>query len=255
MNSGAGSDHVLRAAAWLLLGVLAGLGMDLAAKELLETYSLEQFILLRSGIAIGILLVVAPRFGGFEALRTKRPGWHVLRTALAIGAMFGFFYGLSRMPLVNALTLGYTAPLMVTALSAIFLGDRVGVRRWIAVIVGFGGVLIMLRPGSSEFSFAVVAVLLAAFFYASQSITARHLGDTETTLSLSFYIVVGPFVVALALIDSTNWTNPDLVGWILMFTAAACSVIAWVHRVVGVHHQAPTVLRIHQTRIVSMSAL
>ena len=168
--------------------------------------------------------------------------WHALRTVFAVGAMFGFFYGLAHMPLVNAMTLGYTAPLIVTALSAMFLGDKVGVRRWAAVIAGFGGVLIMLRPGSGEFTFAVAAVLVAAFCYACQAITARHLGDTESTLSLSFYIIVGPFLVALVMIDSASWTTPDLVGWLLTFAAAACSVVAWVGFINGYRAAPPATL-------------
>ena len=122
-------ENVPKAAAWLLLGVAGGLGLDLCAKEILETYSLVQFILLRSLIAIVIMLSVAPQFGGLQALQTREVGWHVLRSVFAIGAMFGFFYGLARMPLVNALTLGYTAPLIMTVLSAVFLGDEIGWRR------------------------------------------------------------------------------------------------------------------------------
>src|SRR5210317_2660340 len=158
-------ENVPRAAAWLVLGVAGGLGLDLCAKQILQGYPLVQFILLRSGIAMLIMLAVAPRFGGYKALRSKHIGWHFLRTLFAIGAMFGFFYGLANMPLVNALTLGYTAPLLVTALSAIFLGDKVGWRRWSAVIIGFFGVLVMLRPGRSELTLAEVAVLIAAFCY------------------------------------------------------------------------------------------
>ena len=236
------ADNVTRAAGWLLLGVLGGLGLDLCAKELLESYSLVQFILLRSGIAIGILLLIAPRFGGYVALMTKRAAWHLLRTVFAVGAMFGFFYGLANMPLVHAFTLGYTAPLMVTALSAMFLGERVGVRRWTAVIVGFGGVLIILRPGSGEFSFAVVAVLFAAFCYACQAITARHLGESESTLSLLFYVVVGPFLAAAAIIDAGDWTAPDAIGWVLIVVAATCSVIAWIGFVNGYRAVSPATL-------------
>lgn len=235
-------NAVLRAAAWLLLGVVGGLGLDLCAKKLLEDYSLVQFVLLRSGIALCILLAIAPQFGGFEALRTRRPGWHVLRTIFAIIAMFGFFYGLAEMPLVNALTLGYTAPLIMTALSALLLGDKVGWRRWSAVIVGFSGVLVMLRPGSGELSLAVAAVLAAAFFYACQAITSRHLGGSESTLSLSFYVVVGPLVVASTMIDGERWISPDTIGWVLMTGAAACSVIAWIGFVNGYRAVSPATL-------------
>ena len=233
---------VNRAAAWLLLGVLGGLGLDLCAKELLETYSLLQFVFLRSAIGIVILLAIAPRFGGLAALRTQQKRWHLLRTLFAIGAMFGFFYGLGQMPLVNALTLGYTAPLMVTALSALFLGDKVGWRRWSAVLAGFVGVVIVLRPGRSALSFAEVAVLIAAFCYACQAITARRLSGTESTLALSFWVIVGPLIVAAVAIDSGDWSTPDFMGWLLIFGAAAASVVAWFGFVNGYRAVSPATL-------------
>jgi drug/metabolite transporter (DMT)-like permease len=226
----------------MLLGVTGGLGLDLCAKELLRSYSLTEFIFARSIIALTIFLVLAPRlFGGFHLLRTHRIAWHVLRTVLAIGAMFGFFYGLSKMPLVNALTLGFTAPLMVTALSVPFLGDHVGWRRWAAVGVGFAGTLIILRPGSGEFSFASAAILFAAFCYACQAITARYL-TTESTLSLAVYIVAGPLVFALVSMDAELWMVPDSRGWLLMGGAGMCSVIAWVGLINGYRGSSPAIL-------------
>lgn len=224
------------------MGVTGGLGLDLCAKEILLTYSLHEFVLLRSIIGVAIFLALAPRvFGGFGMLRTTRWGWHALRTVLAVGAMFGFFYGLSRMPLVNALTLGFTAPLMVTALSVPFLGDHVGRHRWIAVSAGFVGTLIMLQPGSGEISFASVAILIAAFCYACQAITARYLA-TEPILSLSVYVVVGPLLVASVLIDGESWLTPDLQGWMLMAGAGICSVVAWVGFINGYRGSSPAIL-------------
>lgn len=242
MNDLRQTDNVASAIAWILFGVLAGLGLDLCAKQLLQTFSLVQFVLLRSGIAIVIMLAILPRFGGWQALRSEEKLWHLLRSLFAVGAMFGFFYGLKSMPLVAALTLGYTAPLIVTALSALVLGDSVGWRRWSAVTIGFVGVLVMLRPGSGEFSLAAAAVLVAAFCYACQAITARKLGGTESTLALSFYVVVGPFLLASALFDSDNWVQPDLAGWVLVATAALCSVFAWFGFVNGYRAAPPALL-------------
>lgn len=235
-------DRVNKAIAWLMLGVVGGLMLDLFAKELLRTYSLQQFIFLRSLIAILLLLVIAPRFGGLHSLSTDQRAWHLLRTFLAMGAMFGFFYGLAKMPLVNAFTLAYTAPLMVTALSAVFLNEPVGWRRWAAVTLGFVGVLIMLRPGSGELSFAAVAVLIAAFCYACQAITARKLSATESTLALSFYVVVGPMILALLLLDGDSWLPPDFAGWTLLVGAGISSVLAWIGLVNGYRAASPALL-------------
>ncbi len=141
------------------------------------------------------------------------------------------------MPLVNALTLGFTAPLMVTALSVPFLGEHVGWRRWAAVVVGFIGTLIILRPGGGEFSLASGAILIAAFCYACQAITARYL-VTESMLSLSVYVVAGPLLIASLLIEGGDWLTPDT----LLTAAGACSVIAWVGYINGYRGSSPAIL-------------
>ncbi len=236
------NDAVGKAVAWLMFGIASGLFLDLFAKEILRTYSLQQFVLIRSLIAIVLLLVIAPRFGGIRSLASANRAWHVLRTFLAVLTMFGFFYGLKMMTLVDALTLGYTAPLMVTALSAIFLGDHVGWRRWTAVVMGFVGVLIMLQPGSGRITLPAIAVLVAAFCYACQVITARKLGGSESTLALSFYVLVGPLLVSAVLLDGDSWITPDAAGWVLFASAGACSVLVWIGLVNGYRGAPPALL-------------
>ena len=86
-------DSVGAAASFLLLGVVAGLGLDLCAKALLESYPLEQFVFLRSVAGLTIFSFFARQFGGLKSLVTSRWRWHVLRTLLASGAMFGFVNG------------------------------------------------------------------------------------------------------------------------------------------------------------------
>ena len=205
-------DSVGTAVAWLMLGVAGGLGLDLCAKQILQTYSLNQFVFLRSVVGLLIFMLLARQFGGWKSLVTHRWRWHLLRTFLATVTMFGFFYGLARMPLVNALTLAFVAPLLVTALSVPFLGEHVGWRRWTAVIVGFGGVLLILRPGTDPLSVAAIAVLIAAAGYAGLAITARHLGKTESSLSLSIYVIVGPLVISGLVSINGPWRTPDAMG-------------------------------------------
>lgn len=235
-------ESIGKAIGWLLLGITGGLGLDLCAKALLASYSLEQFVFLRSLAGLTIFFLLAKQFGGFRSLATARWKWHVLRTVFASGAMFGFFFGLSRMPLVNALTLGFTAPLMVTALAVPFLGEHVGWRRWLAVIVGFGGALIVLRPGAGLLTPASVAVLIAAFCYACLAITARHLGKTENSFSLSVYVIAGPMLISAVLSIDGTWVAPDAAGWALFSLAGSCSVIAWIGIIGGYRRASPAVL-------------
>lgn len=235
-------DSNATAVAYLLFGVAGGLGLDLCAKGLLTTYSLEQFVFLRSIIGLAIFVLIGRQFGGVKSLLTRRWPWHLLRTLLATGAMFGFFYGLARMPLVDALTLGFTAPLMVTALSVPMLGEHVGWRRWTAVVIGFIGVLIILRPGGGDFSLAAVAVLFAAFCYASLAITARKLATTESSYALSVYVITGPMIISSSLLGRGGWTSPDANGWLLFVLAGSCSVIAWIGIIGGYRRAAPAML-------------
>lgn len=235
-------DHVGSAIGWLMFGVAGGLGLDLCAKEILYSYSLPQFVFLRSVAGVLIFFLLARQFGGVRSLASKRWPWHLLRTLLATVTMFGFFYGLAHMPLVNTLTIAFTAPLIVTALSVPFLGEDVGWRRWSAVIVGFGGVLLVLRPGSGFMTFAAFSVLVAAVGYAALAITARHLGKTESTFSLSVWVTVGPMIAAAAWLSDGSWIAPDAKGWFLFISAGACSVIAWIGIINGYRRASPALL-------------
>lgn len=236
-------DAVGKAVSWLMLGVTGGLALDLCAKQLLQGFPLPQFVFLRSLIGLGLFLLIAPTLGGWRELATRRWRWHLLRTLLASGAMFGFFHGLAHMPLVDTLTLGFTAPLMLTALSAPLLGERVGRRRWIAVLAGFIGVVVVLRPGTGFFSWAALAVLGSAFCYACLAITARYLGRTESSYALSVYVMAGPLAISgMLVLDDVAWVVPGRTDWLLFALAGACSVVAWLGIINGYRRAAPAIL-------------
>ena len=237
-----GQDAPGKAIAYLLVGVAGGLGLSLCAKGLLAQYSLSQFVFLRSLIGLAIFLLLARQFGGVQSLLTRRWPWHLLRTLLAAGAMFGFFYGVARMPLVDALTLGFTAPLMVTAMSMPVLGEHVGWRRWTAVVIGFLGVLLVLRPGGGDLSLAAFAVLFGSLCYASLAITARKLASTESSFALSVYVITGPLIISAAMLGQGAWQAPDADGWLLFIAAGSCSVIAWIGIIGGYRRAAPALL-------------
>lgn len=221
---------------------MAGLGIDLCAKQLLLSFSLGQFVLLRSALGLAMFLLLAPAFGGLNKLHSRRWRWHALRALLAAGAMFGFFHGLDNMPLVNALTLVFTAPLWVTALSMPLLGEHVGWRRWTGVAAGFCGVLIILRPGLEDMSMASVAVLASALCYAGLIISSRHLAPSESSYALSVYLILGPLVAALVLHDPDAWVRPGAFDWLLFIVAAACSVLAWVALIAAYRRAPPSIL-------------
>lgn len=235
------TDDNGKAISFLLFAVLAGLGLDLSAKWLLADYSLSQFVFLRSIFGLLFLLSIARWYGGYRSFRTGNWHWHLLRTALSCGAMFGFFYGLSQMPLVTTLTLAFTAPLMVTAMSVPLLGEHVGWRRWLAVTVGFAGVLLVLRPGSGMFSLAAGGVIFAAACYAGLAITARKMSSSESGLALSSWVMSGPLLLSAVLVPG-DYTPPDANGWLLFVLAGLCSGCVWVGIVGAYRRASPAIL-------------
>lgn len=234
-------DHYGAAIGYLLFGIAGGLGLDLCAKWLLVDYPIQQFVFLRSIFGLLFFLLASRFYGGLGGLKTRRWKWHLLRTLFATGAMFGFFYGLSQMPLVNALTIAFTAPLFVTGLSVPFLGEHVGWRRWLAVVLGFVGVLIVLRPGKGLFDLAAIGLIVAAICYAGLALTARSLAATESSFSLAVYVVVGPFLVSSTLVQG-KFIAPTIADWLLFMLAGLCSAIAWVGIVNGYRRAPPALL-------------
>ncbi len=162
---------------------------DMAIKWLSGDYPLHEIIFFRAVVAITLTLaILVPLEGGYQNLRTKRLPLHLLRGLAVVIANMAFFTGLATLPLGEATAIFFIAPLLITLLSVPLLGERVGLRRWMAVLVGLGGVAVMLRPGSESFQLAFLLPLAAALAYALMQIMTRKLGISEKASTLAFYI-------------------------------------------------------------------
>lgn len=171
---------------------------DLAIKALSGTYALHQVILLRAVIGMAIVLgVVWASRSGFGQLLTRRPKDHLLRVSIVMVSNVTYFVGLSLMPLADAVATAFVAPMLVTLMSALILGEHVGPRRWAAVAVGMLGVVVMTRPGAGVIQPAAILVLISAFCYASSHMMTRRMRDTESAMTLNFFVQVGFIVVSL----------------------------------------------------------
>lgn len=206
--------------AFMCMGAICMVGLDVTARWLLETYSLPQLVVLRCLFSIVLIVGYTAARGELGMLHTRRPGWHVIRSFIMAGSMFGFFHALRHIPLADVIVIAFAAPLIVTSLSRPVLGERVGLWRWLAVIAGFCGVLVVLQPGSNVMHPAALFALGGSVMYASLSLTARKLSTTETTASLSLYLFAVPGLLGAAgSVD--NWLAPDLTAW-LLFAACGC---------------------------------
>jgi len=166
----------------------------------------------------------------FQGLVTRRQGLYFWRAATGLVAMIAWFYGLSLLPLGEAVALSFTTPLFVTLGAALFLGEVVRARRLTATVVGFLGVLIIIRPGAEAVSPAALIVLLSAVFAAASALMIKALSRTEGANAIVTYMVV--YLTPLSLVPALFvWQWPD---------AATLAVLAGVGGLATLGHVALT---------------
>ena len=184
----------------VIAGTAAFTVNDAAVKFLSDGYALHQVVLMRSLVALAVIGgIFLPLAGGLDALRTRRPFMHMLRGLCVVVANMFFFLALATMPLADATAILFFAPMLITLMSAVLLGDAVGPRRWGAVVVGFLGIVLMLRPGAEAFQPAAILPVIAAFGYAGLSIVTRVIGSTERAITMAFYIQITFLFVSIAM--------------------------------------------------------
>jgi drug/metabolite transporter (DMT)-like permease len=163
----------------MLLAVLMFSLNDTLGKWLVVTYSVGQILLIRSAASLLLLAPFAYRAGLAPFRTAPRRGLQLLRMALGTAEVACFYAAVWYMPLADAMTFYLAGPIYVTALSALFLGEKVGLRRWAAVLVGFVGVLIAMQPTSSAFSAGAPIALAGSILYAFFMIVTRYLRETS----------------------------------------------------------------------------
>ncbi len=165
--------------------------MDAGLKQLAAHYPPFQVASLRGAASLPLVLVWALATGGIAPLLRVRWSLHLLRGVMGVAMMATFVYAVARLPLSTTYSIFFVAPLLITALSVPFLGEKVGPRRWIAIAIGLLGVLVLLRPtGEGLVSVAALAVLAAAVMYAVSAITVRVLARTDSTQSMMVWLMI-----------------------------------------------------------------
>ena len=170
--------------AYACLGMFCVAGLDTLAKLLGEGYGVVQIMFFRNFFGLFLIAALVWRDGGMRTLRTAQPVQHAIRGACALAAGLMFFTGLQFMPLAEAFAITFAGPVFIAALSVPLLGEKVGPRRWAAILVGFAAVLAILRPGSAAFQLAALLPLGAAFAYALVMIFSRRLSRGEARAML-----------------------------------------------------------------------
>lgn len=204
------TDRIGTGILWAVSGLFCMAIMDACAKALGSGYAISQIVLVRNGIgAMAILAFAALSGHGLSLLRPRQPALLLIRSSMNLIAAFLFFTALRYLPLADAFAVAFAAPLFITALSVPLLGEKVGARRWSAVVVGFVGVLIVIRPEPANIRMETLLPLGAALSYAVSMLVGRKMTRSMTTSAIMFW----PSLVAVAvcsLLMPFQWKTPTL---------------------------------------------
>ena len=201
------TSGVLRALGLMFVSTFLLAAMHAAIRHLSEAIHPFEIAFFRSVFA---LAVVAPWFyrDGLALLHTRHIGLHCLRAVFNVFAMLSFFYALSITPLSEVTALGFTAPIFTTLLAALVLGEIVGARRWAAVIVGFVGALIILRPGFVEVGPGQMLVVFSSLVWACALLVIKTLCRTDSSATIIAYMAL--LMIPLTLAPAAFvWRWPD----------------------------------------------
>ncbi len=200
----------LNLSAWVILPF-----MDTIAKYLASDLSFFQITWARYFFTVFWTLPFMFFFFRKNLKFSENPKLQILRGIILLLANICFFYSISIISMAKALTLAFVAPLVTTALSPFLLGEKVGVKRWIAVIFGFFGSLIVIRPGFLEFNLATISALGTGCFYGVYLIITRKLHSTDNPLLTLLYTGVVGAIIASFFVPIV-WTSPTNDQWILL---------------------------------------
>ena len=175
------------------------------------------------------LLVFAPWLMkyGLGVMSTKRLGLHCVRAVLNVAAMFAYFTALSITPLARVTALGFTAPIFAALLSVVLLGERFRFRRWAALIIGFAGTLVILRPGVQAIDLGSMLVLISAVLWGVTMIVIKVLARTETSMTITGYMNL--FLTILSFGPALYfWQMPRAETWIWLLLIGVTGTLAQV---------------------------
>lgn len=198
--------------------------MDTVSKTLSQTYEPLFVVWWRYFVhTVLALIIFAPRLKNL--LKTDRPGLHLLRSLLLFVATILFYYAFATLPLADATAIAQVAPLAITALAVLILGEKIGLHRWASVVIGFVGALIIARPGFGAFGWAGLLPLGGALCFAAYSIATRFLSGGESVWTTFIYTgVIG--ALASCFYVPFVWQTPAVTDLPLFFAVGLFGAIA-----------------------------
>lgn len=214
----------MRGLGFVLCSLLCFGIMDACGKWLSRDYHVLQIVWARYFFAVVVLVPWILRLGVVTAFRSARPRLQLLRACLIATTSLMFFFAIRFIQLAEAQAISFVVPLIVTALAALILREKVGPRRWAAVVVGFIGVMIIIRPGAGVLHWAAIIALVQAMIGAVYHLMTRFLaGHDPARVTFVYTGMVG--AVLFSVFVPTVWTAPSGAHWAMMATMGVLGTI------------------------------
>jgi drug/metabolite transporter (DMT)-like permease len=209
----------IQAGLWMSLGGLAFAGMSGVIRHL--SGEMHPFVVAFYRSLFGLIWMVPWLVQhGATVLRTRRRLFYTIRASFSLFSMLGAFYGVAYMPIADATAISFTGPLFATIGAALILHETVRLRRWVATLVGFAGVLVVVRPGPDSFNPVALAVLLSAAANAGSYLAVKALSRTEPPNLIVVYMVL--YLVPLSLVPALfvwSWPSWSALPWLVVMGA------------------------------------
>lgn len=209
----------------MVMATLLFSGADALAKLIAQQYPFMQVIWFRSLFGLLLIMVAIAGTRNWRHFYTQKPMWHLSRSLVGIILTTGIFMGLKYIPLAEVSALVFANPLIVAVYSSLFMKEKVGAGTFAAIIIGFLGVLLVVRPTPDHFHAAHLFMLGFAAATAFLIITARKLADTESVLTLNLYLYPATLLFSSVWAFS-DWVWPDLTDWLVILGVSLCATLA-----------------------------
>ena len=195
--------------------------MDICVKWL-DYYPVGQVLFLRFFIGFIPIFFIIPKEKIFSFYKTSRPWLHAFRAITGALAIIALFYGLRELPLADVISLTFGGPIFVTIASIFFLSEKVGVKRWSAVFLGFIGMLLIIQPAFLDLNYYYISPIIFCIFFACVAISVRSLSKTEANYTIAFYFTSLCTIIGLSSIFFVDWIMPSKIDFLIFIILGLC---------------------------------
>ena len=199
---------------YMFLSICAFSLMDVIVKWSVD-YPIGQVLFFRGFFGIIFYFFIIPKERFYNFYETKRPGLHFLRCISGLIALVAIFIALRKLPLATVVSISFAAPIFTTIFSIFLLREKVGIFRWLAVIIGFVGILVITEPGISQLNIYYIFPIIFCLGLSYVAITIRQLSTTEPVWLISFYFSLSITLLSFTTI-SQGWIMPSINDFVLL---------------------------------------